>query len=226
MTAAEVPAIGERVRAERTRQGLSARALARDVGVSASLISQIETDKSQPSVSTLYAISTALGIPIGELFGDAPAPARPEAVAAAAPEAAPAAAGESPPGRSLRAVVQADRGGVRVGPVVRAAERAVLTLDSGVTWQRLGQLPGSHVDFLLVTYQPGGASSGSALLMRHSGTEYGYLLSGELVLTLGFEEHRLTAGDAVCFDSTTPHRYRNDGMEPAIGVWLVLEPRP
>ena len=233
MTAAEVPAIGERVRAERTRQGLSARALARDVGVSASLISQIETDKSQPSVSTLYAISTALGIPIGELFGDAPASARPEAapaavaVAAAAEDpAAGAADADSATGRSLRSVVQADRGGVRVGPVVRASERAVLALDSGVTWQRLGQLPGSHVDFLLVTYQPGGASSGSELLMRHSGTEYGYLLSGELVLTLGFEEHRLTAGDAVCFDSTTPHRYRNDGMEPAVGVWLVLEPRP
>jgi transcriptional regulator with XRE-family HTH domain/quercetin dioxygenase-like cupin family protein len=229
VTAADVPAIGERVRAERTRQGLSARALARDVGVSASLISQIETDKSQPSVSTLYAISTALGIPIGELFGDTPAPARPEAAPAAAAAEDPAAGGaaaESASGRSLRSVVQAGRGGVRVGPVVRASERAVLTLDSGVTWQRLGQLPGSHVDFLLVTYQPGGASSGSELLMRHSGTEYGYLLGGELVLTLGFEEHRLTAGDAVCFDSTTPHRYRNDGMEPALGVWLVLEPRP
>ena len=47
--------------------------------------------------------------------------------------------------------------------------------------------------------------------MRHAGTEYGYLLSGELVLTLGFDEHRLGPGDAVSFESTTPHRYRNDG---------------
>jgi quercetin dioxygenase-like cupin family protein len=58
--------------------------------------------------------------------------------------------------------------------------------------------------------------------MRHSGTEYGYLLSGSLMLTLGFDEYRLSAGDAVSFDSTTPHGYRNDGLEPAVGVWFVL----
>jgi quercetin dioxygenase-like cupin family protein len=60
--------------------------------------------------------------------------------------------------------------------------------------------------------------------MRHGGSEYGYLLSGELVLTLGDEELRLGPGDAISFDSTTPHRYRNDGLEPALGVWFVTEP--
>jgi quercetin dioxygenase-like cupin family protein len=59
--------------------------------------------------------------------------------------------------------------------------------------------------------------------MRHPGSEYGFLLSGELVLTLGFEDMTLRPGDAVSFDSTTPHRYRNDGTEPAIGVWYVIE---
>ena len=49
---------------------MSVRGLARDIGVSPSLISQIETDKSQPSVSTLYAITTALDITIEELFGE------------------------------------------------------------------------------------------------------------------------------------------------------------
>ena len=55
-----VSAIGARIRAERERRGISVRGLARDIGVSASLISQIETNKSLPSVSTLYAITTAL----------------------------------------------------------------------------------------------------------------------------------------------------------------------
>jgi quercetin dioxygenase-like cupin family protein len=80
------------------------------------------------------------------------------------------------------------------------------------------------VDFLLVTYAPGGASSRSGELMRHAGTEYGYLVSGELELTLGFDQHQLGPGDAVCFDSSTPHGYRNDGPEPAVGVWFVVEP--
>jgi quercetin dioxygenase-like cupin family protein len=59
--------------------------------------------------------------------------------------------------------------------------------------------------------------------MRHQGTEYGYLLSGELVLTLGFEDMALRPGDAIAFESTTPHRYRNDSTEPAVGVWYVVE---
>ena len=108
-------------------------------------------------------------------------------------------------------------------PIVRPDEHEVLTLDSGVTWERLGEVPHTHVDFLLITYRPGSTSSSSGELMRHSGTEFGYLLSGSLVLTLGFDEYRLSAGDAVSFDSTTPHGYRNDGVEPAVGVWFVLE---
>ena len=109
----------------------------------------------------------------------------------------------------------------RVGPIVRAESREVLELDSGVTWERLGRVPGTPVDFLLVTYAPGGSSSGTGLLMRHSGVEYGYLVSGELTLTLGFDEYKLGPGDAVSFPSTTPHRYHNDGGQPAVGVWFV-----
>jgi quercetin dioxygenase-like cupin family protein len=59
--------------------------------------------------------------------------------------------------------------------------------------------------------------------MRHSGSEFGFLLSGELRLTLGFDEMRLVPGDAISFESDTPHAYRNDGTEPAIGVWFVIE---
>ena len=70
MASSAVPPIGARLRAERRRRDVSVRGLAREIGVSASLISQIETEKSSPSVSTLYAITTALGISIEDLFGD------------------------------------------------------------------------------------------------------------------------------------------------------------
>jgi transcriptional regulator with XRE-family HTH domain/quercetin dioxygenase-like cupin family protein len=226
-----VPRIGERIRAERVRRGMSVRGLARDIGVSASLISQIETAKSQPSVSTLYAITTALGIPIEDLFGAdgavGAADGSRDRVRAGEPNDQAMAAhakaidGAAAPGTPLR-VVGPNRHH-RVGPVVAPSERDVLTLDSGVIWERLGQVPGVHVDFLRITYQPGGTSSSSGALMRHSGTEFGYVLSGELILSLGFDEHRLGAGDAVSFDSTLPHGYRNDGSEPAVGIWFVLE---
>jgi transcriptional regulator with XRE-family HTH domain/quercetin dioxygenase-like cupin family protein len=238
-----VPPLGSRIRAERTRKGMTVRGLARDIGVSPSLISQIETDKSQPSVSTLYAITTALDITIEELFDqsenasserveveadpvvslDADVAVSPVVSSTAALQLATAAfAGVSaqPSGRPQ----PVDRPGHgHVQPVVRPHERDLLTLDSGVTWERLGQVPNAHVDFLLITYRPGSTSSSTGALMRHPGTEYGYLLKGSLILTLGFDEYRLNPGDAVSFDSTTPHGYRNDGLEPAVGVWFVLE---
>jgi quercetin dioxygenase-like cupin family protein len=80
------------------------------------------------------------------------------------------------------------------------------------------------VDFLLVTYLPGSASSSEGRLMRHSGTEYAYLVSGELELSLGFDKYVLAPGDSVCFESTRPHGYYNRGKIPASGVWFVVEP--
>ncbi|MEU0106802.1 XRE family transcriptional regulator [Streptomyces sp. NPDC006251] len=204
MSPAVVPPVGARIRQARLERGTSLRALAREVGVSASLVSQIETGKSQPSVSTLYAITTALGISVESLFD--------------AREGARAAARGTVP--HALAALAADRGR-RIGPLAAAGGRETLELDSGVVWERLGRVPGADVDFLLVTYRPGGASSGSGALMRHAGTEYGYLTSGELILTLGFDEYTVRPGDSVCFESTTPHRYRNDGEVPAVGVWFV-----
>jgi quercetin dioxygenase-like cupin family protein len=193
------------------------------------MISQIETAKSQPSVSTLYAITSALGMSIEEVFrppDPEAAPAPPAAVPAAMPALLPALAGlaETRPLAEARPLASAGVAeGHRLGPLVRSGDRQVLRLDSGVTWEQLGELPGRTVDFLLITYAPGGTSSSSGELMRHAGSEYGFLVRGELVLTLGFEEIRLRPGDAVSFDSTTPHGYRNDGSEPAVGIWFVIE---
>jgi transcriptional regulator with XRE-family HTH domain len=201
MAAPGVERLGTRLREERERRGMSVRGLAREVGVSASMVSQIETGKAQPSVSTLYAITTALGITVEDVF-------TPGAVARAPSE---------------RDEVLETLRGHRLGPLVHPDQRRVLQLDSGVTWELLGDLPRHTVDFLLVTYEPGGSSSSSGGLMRHPGSEYGHLLSGELMLTLGFEEMVLRPGDSICFDSATPHRYRNEGGVPAVGVWFVIE---
>jgi transcriptional regulator with XRE-family HTH domain len=227
-----VPPIGERLREARVKRGLSVRGLARVVDVSPSLISQIETGKSSPSVSTLYAMTNALQISIEDVFGEPPEPEPADAlVAASAPP--PAAAGNAAAPASLPffpSGTSATRQGLqmltdqrRVGPVVRHGEREVLHLDSGVTWELLGQLPHTHVDFLRITYAPGGSSSGAGVLMRHSGTEYGHVLSGRLTLNLGFDTYTLDPGDSVSFDCSTPHAYANRGTEPAVGVWWVLE---
>src|SRR5262245_21205331 len=64
--------VGHRLRAERERLGIGLRELARRVGVSPSLVSQIELDRVNPSVSTLYAIVTQLGMTMSDVFGEQP----------------------------------------------------------------------------------------------------------------------------------------------------------
>ncbi len=71
---AGVPAtLGARIRQERQSAGLTVRKLAAQVKVSPSLISQIERGRATPSVATLWAIATELGLPVGDLFSDAEA---------------------------------------------------------------------------------------------------------------------------------------------------------
>ena len=182
--------------------------------MSASLISQIETTKSQPSVSTLYAITSALGISIEDVFATGSARRWPTSRGRS---------GETgPPSTVLEALGSAR--GSRLGPYVTpgAAPGAHTRLRCHLGAARRAPAR-RHGHFLLVTYHPGGTSSSNDGLMRHPGCEFGFLISGELMLTLGFEDIVLRPGDAFSFDSTTPHRYRNEGTEPAVGVWFVTD---
>jgi transcriptional regulator with XRE-family HTH domain/quercetin dioxygenase-like cupin family protein len=196
-------AVGLRLRRAREETGLSLRELARRLDLSASALSQIETGKSRPSVKTLYAIVSELRISLDELFEN-PSAAGNGAVAADVRAGAPQRGSGSPP------IVQ------------RAASRATLELDSGVVWERLTAAHDPDVDFLCTTYNVGGASSSNRKLLRHSGREYGVVLSGELEVTVGFETYRLKAGDSVSFDSQQPHLLVNPGDVPARTVWFVI----
>lgn len=45
----------------------------------------------------------------------------------------------------------------------------------------------------------------------HAGVELLYLISGELIVTIGSESHHLQTGDSMYFDSSVPHTYRRLG---------------
>jgi transcriptional regulator with XRE-family HTH domain len=66
--------LGASIRQARQAAGFSVRGLAAKTEVSPSLISQIERGRATPSVATLWAIATQLGIPVGELFNGAEPP--------------------------------------------------------------------------------------------------------------------------------------------------------
>jgi quercetin dioxygenase-like cupin family protein len=90
-----------------------------------------------------------------------------------------------------------------------------------VTWERLTTRSEPGVEFLYVIYDIGGASSESDH-QRHSGHEWGYVISGTLQVTIGFESWVLEPGDSVSLDSTTPHRLANVGDTPVHAIWFVL----
>ena len=71
-------------------------------------------------------------------------------------------------------------------------------------------------------YEVGGASSPEDAFQRHTGHEWGYVLSGTLQVTIGFRQYLLEAGDSMSLDSTTPHRLANVGDMPVHAIWFVL----
>jgi transcriptional regulator with XRE-family HTH domain len=201
-TEPEYATMGDRLRQARQGRGLSLRGLAEMLGVSPSLISQVETGRAKPSVNTLYALANELGISLDSLlFMDADPPV---------PDSAGA-----PPEDIIETTLPHD-------PVQRAASRSTIRLGSGVVWERLTTESIKNVDFLHVTYEVGGESSPSDAYQRHSGQEWGYVLSGTLMVRIGFEEFLLQPGDAISFDSATPHRLFNAGATPAHAIWFVL----
>lgn len=185
-------AIGARLRQKRQDRGLSLRKVALELGVSASLISQVETGKTQPSVATLYALATLLSVSVDDLLGLRSA-SRPSV---------------AQPNASLA--------------LQRSLDNPVIEMENGVRWERLAMGSDGPADALLVTYQPGGSSSLEGKLMRHMGVEYAYILSGEICFQLEFDDHQLRAGDSIYFDSSRPHMFSNRGAVPAVGVWFVV----
>lgn len=205
--------LGQSLREAREQKKIGLRELARRLGVSASLISQIETGKSEPSINTLFAIVSELELPVNEIVFDAKRDAGPRS------GAAPARAQDDPVGRRTG---EPDSVDARESPVQRSTNRTSISLESGVSWQRLTAQPDHNVDFLYLRYPPGSESTPPHSLMRHNGTEYGYILSGRLQVSIGFDTYEIGPGDTIAFDCTQPHRFATVGAETVEAVWFVV----
>ncbi|MEU0493897.1 helix-turn-helix domain-containing protein [Mycobacterium sp. NPDC006124] len=209
--------LGPRLKAIRTQAGVSLRELARQADVSPSLVSQIENGKSQPSVATLYAFSKVLDISVDELFEDD---------STAAPVAAARSRGTSngsngsngrlDPVHAWRPTEYANR-----VSVVHPSHRPSLAMADGVMWERLAATPEHGVNFMKITYAPGATSSDGDHLSVHDGYEYGFVVAGEVEITVGDEVFLLRQGESLGFDSSIPHVLRNPGPQQFEGIWFV-----
>ncbi|HEX9924756.1 MAG TPA: cupin domain-containing protein [Anaerolineae bacterium] len=219
--------IGEKLRSARLGQNLSLRDLAQRAEVSASLISQIENGKANPSVRSLHSIADALSLPIDYFFPDKE-PDKEEVNTAAAslpdlfekltPSELRAGQAAALIGASTFSFADEDR--KSKGPVLRADARPTIELECGVTWSRLTPAPEATAEYMFICYQVG-ATSG-ARMSHHTGREFGFILEGELLLELGFEQYHLKPGDSVIFDSATPHRLTNTGQVPMRAMWVIF----
>jgi transcriptional regulator with XRE-family HTH domain/mannose-6-phosphate isomerase-like protein (cupin superfamily) len=246
--AVEHRVLGSRLRAERQRRSLSLRELARRINVSASLVSQIETGRVRPSVSTLMALVTELELSLDNLFspgdehsgldpagrgeaesapGDAPPPDGHAATHRPSPNLAFDHSGLLPPLGSATWVKSDSPPALIAGPfgplgVERAGNRAYLELESGVRWERLTPYSVPGMEFLYVRYEIGASSTAAGKHTRHQGIEFGYVTSGCLHITVGFDEVVCDPGSSIMFDAATPHRLENRGDIPAEAVWLII----
>ena len=193
-------ALGAQLRRAREIQGIKLREFARQVGVSASLVSQIERGHVTPSVGTLFAFCTRLGLVVDDLF---------KGVERATGELA--FEGGSP------LSIQRAR-----SPIQRSGDRKRIRLAGGVRWERLTPWPDDQVEFIHVVYEVGAASCPADSLLRHGGIEYAYVVSGRLGLQLRFETYELGPGDSLTFNSNNPHRFWTIGNEPVVAIWVIF----
>lgn len=111
--------------------------------------------------------------------------------------------------------------------IYRAGERPVVTIKD----EKLGHC--IHLE-RLVAYSDDqmidgnihvidpGASNGGAI--KHIGQEVGFVLEGELELTLAGEVFHLTTGDSFFLKSDIPHSYRNPGAVRTRVAWINTPP--
>lgn len=189
---AETLKIGPRLELLRREHRYSIRRLAEAAGVSASLISDVERGKVEPSISTLKRLAGALGTTLAFFFSE------PTSVV----------------GRVVRAGERSLLGAGKAPDSV-AARSAMET--AGVRFE-IASPPDSETIEAVYGHYEEGASLGDAI--SHEGEEWGMVLSGRLKVWVGEEIYFLDPGDAIGFPSTLPHRMENVAEGPTEYIWI------
>lgn len=91
-----------------------------------------------------------------------------------------------------------------------------------VSYQMLGiNHPNRHVLMLRETYE---LNADTGEVFSHRAQEAGFILHGEVEVTVGGESKVLRKGDGYYFDSQLPHRFRNVGKTKAEIISAVTPP--
>jgi len=184
--------IGERLESLRREHRYSIRKLADRAGVSASLISDVERGKVEPSISTLKRLAAALGTTLMYFFSE-PEKSSHRVVRASEREVI----------DNLKSPVGEIRAGLKTG---------------GVRYELASPDQSETIEAIYGRYDVG-ASTGDEPY-THEGEEWGMVLKGRLKVWVGDEIHFLDPGDSIWFPSTLPHRMQNVADVPTEYVWI------
>ena len=110
--------------------------------------------------------------------------------------------------------------------VFRDGERPAVVLDGreneGLRLERLIPYTQGRILNANIHVIPPGASIGGDL--KHDGEEVGFVLEGELELTVRGETRLLATGASFFFRSDLPHSYRNPGRRVTRVIWVNAPP--
>jgi len=185
--------IGNFLRQQRLLHKWTLKELAKHTGLSVSFLSQVERGISSPSILSLNAISKAMGIPlfVARVYFE-----------------------QTNDDRSSNGV----SGDFSAKEISTIEERADVQISSGsIKYQFLsGEFPGRQFE-ILTGEIPGNYHSPST---AHEGEEFGYVLEGELLLTIEDETYKLKTGDSYHFLATKRHAYEAASPDGVRILWV------
>jgi transcriptional regulator with XRE-family HTH domain len=111
-----------------------------------------------------------------------------------------------------------DNGAGAAAPVVRREERRVID-DESCRREYLMHLDDPYLEVAELFLAPGGQSRPG--LARHSGRDYGVVVSGQVVVEFEDRRERLRSGDYIAFDAQQAHRVVNESRRPARILWII-----
>lgn len=186
--------VGARLKALRASAKLSQRELAARANVPHAQISNIEKNKSSPSIATLRKILGGLEISMSDFF-------------------------EDDQRKKLGPFFAVDD---LKDLTSRVTARAIDNGTGRLVLRQVGDARSYNLQILHEVYAPG-ADTGETML-QHLSTEGGYVVEGELELTVGDETRVLNAGEAYLFDSRVPHRFRNISASVTVVISACTPP--
>lgn len=184
--------VGFEIRQIRKAKGMTLKELSAASGISLSHLSAIERGASSPSMDVLAALTETLGVSPEWLFTRRPG-----------------------------------KGPLEQAYIVRSQNRRNLNLLYGQNADELGYRDsllsssiGDNFYMGLAVYAPY-SDTPANILQKHEGEQHGFVLEGELELSLGEETITMKEGDSYSFPANIPHHAFNKTDKVCKLVWAV-----